>query len=451
MSCNRFNETWEGALEPLSVSTKRERIAELARINPRMAFMSLNHYIDYEWLFHAYQLTRKDGAVGIDGQTASDYAANLEVNLRDLLERLKSGRYQAPAVRRHYIPKSDGGQRPLGIPTFEDKLAQRAIVMLLEPIYEQDFHECSFGFRPQRNAHQALRSLRNHIMDESGTWILDVDLRKYFDSIEYAKLRAVLDKRVVDGMVRKLIDKWLKAGVMEEGKRYYATSGTPQGGVISPLLANVFLHYALDDWFVKAVQPRLVGLASLTRYADDFVMVFQTIGDASRVWKALRLRMQRFGLQVHPEKTKLVDFRFRRPQQQGWHTEMVTIFNFLGFTHVWAKSRRGKWIVLQRTAKDRMARTLKSLNERCRLMRHDPIRDQHRRLSAMLKGHYNYYGMTGNIRQLSDLLHQAERYWHKWLCRRSRKSYIPWQNFRSLLQFLPLPKPRIVHCYTTTS
>ena len=157
MSCNRFNETWEGALEPLSVSTKRERIAELARINPRMAFMSLNHYIDYEWLFHAYQLTRKDGAVGIDGQTASDYAANLEVNLRDLLERLKSGRYQAPAVRRHYIPKSDGGQRPLGIPTFEDKLAQRAIVMLLEPIYEQDFHECSFGFRPQRNAHQALK------------------------------------------------------------------------------------------------------------------------------------------------------------------------------------------------------------------------------------------------------------------------------------------------------
>jgi hypothetical protein len=180
-------------------------------------------------------------------------------------------------------------------------------------------------------------------------------------------------------------------------------------------------------------------------------MVFQTIGDASRVWKALELRMQRFGLQLHPEKTKLVDFRFRRPQHQGWHSEMAITFNFLGFTHVWAKSRRGKWIVLQRTAKDRVARTLKSLNERCRLMRHDPIRDQHRRLSAMLKGHYSYYGVTGNILQVGNIFHQAERYWHKWLCRRSRKSHIPWRNFRSLLEILPLPKPQIVHCYTATS
>jgi len=179
-------------------------------------------------------------------------------------------------------------------------------------------------------------------MDDSGTWILDVDLRKYFDSIEYAKLRAVLDKRVVDGVIRKLIDKWLKAGVMEQGRLHFVASGTPQGGVISPLLANVFLHYALDEWFVKAVQPRLVGHASLTRYADDFVMVFQTISDASRVWKALEGRMQRFGLQLHPEKTRLVDFRFRRPQQQGWHSDMATTFDFLGFTHVWTKSRRGK-------------------------------------------------------------------------------------------------------------
>lgn len=438
-------------MEPLCVSTKRERIAELARIHPDLAFTSLNHYLDYEWLLYAYQLTRKDGAVGIDGQTAADYTANLEENLCDLLERLKSGRYQAPAVRRHYIPKGDGGQRPLGIPTFEDKVAQRAVVLLLEPIYEQDFHDCSYGFRPQRNAHQALRSLRNHIMDESGTWILDVDLRKYFDSIEYAKLRAVLDKRVVDGVIRKLIDKWLKAGVMEQGRLHYAASGTPQGGVISPLLANVFLHYALDEWFVKVVQPRLAGHASLTRYADDFVMVFRSISDASRVWKALEGRMQRFGLQLHPEKTRLIDFRFRRPQQQGWHSNMATTFNFLGFTHVWSKSRRGKWIVLQRTAKDRVARTLKAINERCRLMRHDPIREQQRRLSAMLKGHYSYFGITGNGRALRVVHHQVERYWHKWLCRRSRKSHIPWRNFQLLLKMLPLPRPQIMHCYTATS
>jgi RNA-directed DNA polymerase len=331
------------------------------------------------------------------------------------------------------------------------KVAQRAVVLLLEPIYEQDFQDCSYGFRPQRNAHQALRSLRNHILDESGTWILDVDLRKYFDSIEYAKLRAVLDKRVVDGVIRKLIDKWLKAGVMEQGRLHYAASGTPQGGVISPLLANVFLHYALDEWFVKAVQPRLAGHASLTRYADDFVMVFRSISDASRVWKALEGRMQRFGLQLHPEKTRLIDFRFRRPQQQGWHSDMATTFNFLGFTHVWSKSRRGKWIVLQRTAKDRVARTLKAINERCRLMRQDPIREQQRRLSAMLKGHYSYFGITGNGRALRVVHHQVERYWHKWLCRRSRKSHIPWRSFQLLLKMLPLPRPQIMHCYTATS
>lgn len=430
------------------MSTKRERIAELAKIHPDLAFTSLNQYLDYEWLLYAYQLTRKDGAVGIDGQTAADYVVNLDGNLNDLLERLKSGRYQAPAVRRHYIPKGDGGRRPLGIPTFEDKVAQRAVVLLLEPIYEQDFHDCSYGFRPQRNAHQALRSLRNHIMDDSGTWILDVDLRKYFDSIEYAKLRAVLDKRVVDGVIRKLIDKWLKAGVMEQGRLHYVASGTPQGGVISPLLANVFLHYALDEWFVKVVQPRLAGPASLTRYADDFVMVFKSISDVSRVWKALEGRMRRFGLQLHPEKTRLVDFRFRRPQQQGRHRAMATTFNFLGFTHVWSKSRRGKWIVLQKTAKDRVARTLKAINERCRLMRHDPIREQQRRLSAMLKGHYSYFGITGNDRALRVVHHQVERFWHKWLCRRSRKSHIPWRNFRSLLNLLPLPRPQIVHRYT---
>lgn len=438
-------------MEPLNVLTKRKRIAELARANPKMAFTSLNQYIDYDWLFCAYQLTRKDGAVGVDGQSAVDYAVHLEANLCDLLERLKSGRYMAPAVRRHYIPKSDGGQRPLGIPTFEDKVAQRAIVMLLEPIYEEDFHDCSFGFRPQRNAHQALRNLRNHILDESGSWILDVDLRKYFDSIEYAKLRKVLDKRVVDGVVRKLIDKWLKAGVFEQGRQYFTATGTPQGGVISPLLANVFLHYALDEWFIKGVQPRLEGRASLTRYADDFVMVFQTIGDASRVWKALESRMERFGLQLHPEKTRLVDFRFKRPQREGWHNNMPTKFDFLGFTHVWAKSRKGKWVVLQRTAKDRVARTLSKLDDCCRLMRHDSIREQHRRLCAMLKGHFSYYGITGNIRQLGNIHHQAERCWHKWLCRRSRKSYIPWNNFRSLLEIFPLPRPTIFHSYTNTS
>jgi len=244
----------------------------LARGNPEMAFYTLNQYLDYEWVRYAYECTRKDGAVGVDDQTAEDYAANLEQNLLNLVDQLKSGRYQAPPVRRHYIPKSDGsGERGLGIPCFADKVAQRAIVMLLEPIYEQTFLDCSYGFRPARSAHQALQAVRRAIMERGGRWVLDVDLRKYFDSIDPAKLRECLDRRVTDGVVRRLIDKWLKAGVFEDGQVHYPETGTPQGGVISPCLANVFLHYVLDEWFADQVQPRLRGRSTLVRFADDCV------------------------------------------------------------------------------------------------------------------------------------------------------------------------------------
>ena len=242
-----------GTLKPDSVSTKQRRIAELASKNPAMAFTSLNHHLDEEWLRHAYNLTRKDGAVGVDGRTAADYEAKLDENLRDLVARIKSGRYVAPPVRRARIPKADGTTRPLGIPTFEDKVAQRAIALLLEPIYEEDFLPCSYGFRPGRSAHAALRGLRSFIMECGARWVLDVDLRKYFDTIDHSHLRAFLARRVVDGVVRKMIDKWLKAGVLEEGQLRRSDVGTPQGGVISPLLANVFLHYVLDEWYERSV------------------------------------------------------------------------------------------------------------------------------------------------------------------------------------------------------
>jgi RNA-directed DNA polymerase len=252
-------------LKPESVSTKQERIAKRARNNPERAFFTLHQYIDYEWMRYAYDCTRKDSAAGVDGQTAEEYAANLEQNLLSLIDRLKSGRYQAPPVRRQYIPKTDGGERGIGIPCFEDKVAQRAIVMLLESIYEQVFLDCSFGCRPDRSAHEALQAVRSAIMERGGRWILDVDLRKYFDSINPAKLREFLDRRVTDGVVRRLIDKWLKAGVLEDGQLYYPDTGTPQGGVVSPVLANIFLHYVLDEWFVAEVQPRMRGPSSLVR------------------------------------------------------------------------------------------------------------------------------------------------------------------------------------------
>ena len=237
-----------------TVSTRQQRIAELAKQSPQMAFTSLNQYLDLSWLYEAYRRTRKDGAVGVDGQTAADYEKDLEGNLRSLLERAKSGTYRAPPVRRTYIPKGTGGDtRPIGIPTLEDKILQRAVVMLIEPIYEQDFHDCSYGFRPGRSAHQALQSLWEQTMQSGGGWILEVDIRKFFDTLDHGHLRTLLQQRVRDGVVLRLIGKWLNAGVMEDGAISYPDAGSPQGGVISPMLANVYLHYVLDEWIARDV------------------------------------------------------------------------------------------------------------------------------------------------------------------------------------------------------
>ena len=295
-----------------NLSTKRQWIVELARAKPKKVLFSLHHVIDLEWMLKAYRLTRKDGATGIDGVTAKDYEANLEANLLDLLERIKSGSYKAPPVRRTYIPKADGSKRPLGIPTFEDKVAQRAIVMVLAAIYEQDFLSCSYGFRPRRSAHEALRQLHGAISWQGQHWVLDVDIRKYFDSIPHAQLRAFLDQRVTDGVIRRMIDKWLKAGVLEDGLLRLATEGTPQGGVISPMLSNIFLHHVLDEWFEAEVRPRLLGECTLVRFADDFVMTFKTHRDAKRVLEVLGKRLARYGLTLHPDKTRFIDFRPER-------------------------------------------------------------------------------------------------------------------------------------------
>jgi group II intron reverse transcriptase/maturase len=440
----------EGALKPANVSTKQRRIAELARTNPKMAFTSLNHHLDEEWLRYAYELTRKDGATGVDGRTAADYEANLEENLRGLLGRIKSGRYYAPPVRAATIPKADGTARTLGIPTFEDKVAQRAIVLLLEPLYEQDFLPCSYGFRPGRSAHQALRDLRSAIMERGLRWLLDVDLRTYFDTIEHGHLRTFLARRVADGVVRTMIDKWLKAGVLDEGQLRRSDVGTPQGGVISPLLANVYLHYVLDEWFAAAVGPRMKRRHVLVRFCDDFVLAFEDFLDGRRVFDVLSKRVGRFGLALHPDKTRLVDFRFRRPN--GRHAAaQATTFDFLGFTHVWGKSRRGKNVIYQRTAKARYARALRSVHDWCKKYRHRPVPEQHRRLCRMMLGHYAYYGITGNGRRLRWYAHRVECTWRMWLSRRTRGNPIRWDRFTQLLAKHPLPRPRIVHRYAAPS
>ena len=290
------------------VSTKQARIAELARELPGRRLVSLNHHLDKEWLLEACRQTRKDGAVGVDGVDWDDYSRQLDANLASLLDRAKDGeRYRAPAVRRVHIPKGNGETRPLGIPTLEDKILQRAVAMLLTPVYEQDFRDCSYGFRPGRSAHQALDRVWREI-GPHGCWVIDADISKFFDTLDKAVLRDFLNQRIGDGVIRRLIGKWLKAGVLEQGTLHYPEQGTPQGGVISPLLSNIYLHHVLDLWFEQDVKPRLRGKGWLVRYADDFVMGFEREDDARRVYEVLFKRFARFGLRIHPEKTRLLPF-----------------------------------------------------------------------------------------------------------------------------------------------
>jgi len=433
--------------------TKRQRIAELARSKRGVALSTLHHVIDLEWMKEAFRLTRKDGAPGIDGVTAADYASNLEANLLDLLERIKSGRYQAPPVRRVYIPKGDGAgsRRPLGIPTFEDKVCQRAIVMVLELVYEQDFLPCSYGFRPGRSAHQALQELRTGFMSHGLRWVIDLDIQNYFGSISHFHLRSFLDRRVTDGVIRRMIDKWLKAGVLEDGLLRHATEGSPQGGVISPCLSNVFLHHVLDEWFENEVKPHLRGNSTLARFADDAVMAFADLQDAKRVLDVLGKRLARYELTLHPDKTRFVDFRSHRPDGKDHPDTDGTSFTFLGFCHVWGKSRRGNRVVWRVTAKNRYARAIAAVTDWCRKNRHKPVRDQCAHLKAMMRGHYAYYGISGNFRRLYRYAVAVARIWRKWLSRRDRRRWIPWNRFTEFLKRHPLAAARIVHRYTAVS
>jgi len=432
------------------VSTKQQRVATLAEQSAEMGFTSLAYLMDIDWLREAYRQTRKTGAVGVDGQTAADYEADLEANLRCLLDRAKSGAYWAPPVRRVHIPKGGSGNetRAIGIPTLEDKILQRAVVMLLAPIYEHDFLDCSHGYRPGRSAHTALQSLWQQAMASQGGWILEVDIRKFFDTLDHTHLRTFVRHRVRDGVLLRLIGKWLKAGVMEEGQLTYPEAGSPQGGVISPLLANVYLHYVLDAWFEAEVQPRLRGKAYLIRYADDLVIGFTDRTDAQRVQEVLPKRFGRYGLALHPDKTRLVGFQrgaAAGPKDGGSAGECTGSFDFLGFTHLWARSRRGRWYVRRKTASSRFRRGMQAINRWCRRHRHLPVAEQQAALSQKLRGHYAYFGITGNSPSLSRYARRVTRLWRKWLSRRRRGYRMPWVRFQQRLERFPLPPPRAVH------
>lgn len=438
-----------GTPRPDHIETRLQRIAELARNGPQMSFTNLAHHIDIELLKEAYRRTRKDGATGVDGQTGAEYGERLEENLGSLLDRFKSGTYRAPPVRRVHIPKGDGKTRPLGIPTFEDKVLQRAVAMVLEAVYEQDFLECSYGFRPGRSAHQAIGAMREWLMRNNGGTVLDVDIKAFFDTLDHKELRAILDRRVRDGVIRRAIDKWLRAGVLENGVETTPQTGTPQGGVISPLLANIYLHEVIDVWFDTQAKPRLHGEAVLVRYADDMVMVFAQEEDAQRVMAVLPKRLEKYGLALHPDKTRVVSFK--RPGSRDDDPPKGKSFDLLGFTHHWGKSRKGDWILKHRTSHQRIGRALERVRQWCKRNRHMPASAQHARLKAILRGHYGYYGVTGNFDALERFAWEVKRVWWYWLDRRSQKAKMTWEKFKRLLEQYPLPKPYLPHSIYTRS
>jgi group II intron reverse transcriptase/maturase len=438
----------------LDISTKLERIANLAKQIRNASLNTLAHHIDVNWLREAYRRTRKDGAVGVDGQSAEQYAERLEENLESLLDRAKSFRYRAPPVRRVHIPKGNGTEtRPIGIPTFEDKVLQRAVAMVISEVYEQEFYDFSYGFRPGRSAHQALQAIQNAAWRMKGGWLVEVDIRKFFDTVEHAPLREILRRRIGDQVLLRLIGKWLNAGVLEGLVLSRPDEGTPQGGVISPLLANIYLHDVLDDWFVKDVKPALRKHAELVRYADDFVVLFADKEDATRFLAELPKRFGKYGLTLHPDKTRMV--AFQRPDRvDDDNGDQPGTFDFLGFTHYWGRSRptrtasQGSWVAKQKTAKDRLSRTLRRFSEWCRRHRHDELQVQHTALVRKLNGHYQYFGITGNFSALAKVWYQVKRIWRKALARRSQQR-LPWSKMAQILDEFPLPRPSIRHQCTT--
>jgi group II intron reverse transcriptase/maturase len=427
-----------------TVSTKLARIAEQSKRDATLVFTTLAHLMDEDFLTEAFYQLRKDAAAGIDEMTATEYAINLGERIADLHRRMVAREYRAQPARRVWIPKGDGGQRPLAILVLEDKIVQRAVAMLLEAIYEPHFCEFSFGFRRQRSAHQALTYLRQQCLEHDINWIIDADIAKFFDTISWEELRTILQKRVNDGAILRLIGMWLHVGVVEGDRVTNQEMGTPQGAPISPILANIFLHTVLDEWFQNDVRERMKGSCFLARFADDFVMGFNLKSDAERVYQVLPKRFERFGLRIHPEKSRMV--QFSRPYwKQG---KGPGSFAFLGFTHYWGKTLSGGWTIKRKTQGKRLSRFLSGIGDWCKENRHETMAKQYGILSAKLRGHYQYYGLRGNFKMLEVVYEGTRVKWKKWLSRRNSKDRMGWEKFAAQVEeIFGLPKPRIVHAF----
>jgi group II intron reverse transcriptase/maturase len=418
------------------------KVAERARREPDAKFHSLAHLIDIAALRRAYGRIRKDAAVGVDGMTKEMYGQDLEARLADLHGRLKGMRYRHQSIRRVHIPKENGKTRPIGISTIEDKIVQDSIREVLEAVYEPAFHDGSFGFRPGRRAHDALKVIDRAVLHGEANWILEADIVSFFDTVDRRQLLEMIEERVPDGSMRRLIGKCLHVGILDGDSFSNPDEGTAQGSILSPLLGNIYLHNVLDLWFEREVRPRLRGRSVLVRYADDFVIGFEHEADADRVLEVLHKRMAKYGLALHPDKTRLLDFR--RPPKDQAGGKGPGSFDFLGFTVFWRRSLKGRWSMAFNTRRARLRRAIQLVTDWCRSHRHRPVKEQHVGLVRRIQGHMNYFGVTGNVRSIQHLVHHAKRAWRKWLGRRSQRGWLSWARFTEIERSFPLPVPRIV-------
>jgi len=422
-----------------TMTPKLLEVRERAKRSPQMRFLSLAHLIDEEALERAYSRIRKDAAVGVDGVTKEQYGQELKGNVACLHDRMKTMRYRHQPLRRVHIPKGKGATRPIGISSVEDKVVQGAIREVLEAVYEPIFYNGSYGFRPGRSAHDALRSLNQVLVRGEVNWILEADISSFFDSIDRKMLMEMLRERVADTSLLRLVGKCLHVGILGGEEYSEPDEGTAQGSSLSPLLGNVYLHHVLDQWFERDVLPRMQGRAHLVRYADDFVIGFEREDDAKRVMSVLGQRFERYGLHLHPDKTRLLPFG--RPTQND--RKGTATFDLLGFTLYWRRTRAGSWMPSFRTRTARLRRTITAVADWCRSHRHESVKEQHAALTRRLQGHFNYFGVNGNLRSLQLLVFQVERAWRKWLSRRGQPKPLSWTRFKDLLRHLPLPRPRI--------
>lgn len=422
-----------------TMSTVEMQIAERSRKYPGVALTNLHSYITPMYLGVCYEELNKNSSRGVDGKSWSEYKVNVKEDIEKLHSMFKKGSYRAPYIRRAYIEKGDGTKRPLGIPTVEDKILQRAVSKILTPVYEQEFYDFSYGFRPGKSAHGALENLFEEVSFKGKRYIIDADMKNYFGSIVHQCLRDMLDQRIKDGVIRKQIDKWLKAGIFESGMVIYPEEGTPQGGSISPLLSNIYLHYVLDKWFIEQIQPLLRGGSSLIRFADDFLLCFTNKADAERVLSVLPKRLEKYGLTLHPDKTRLIDINDQDSDKRG--------FDFLGFTHYMSKSRRGKTILKRKTSSKKLKLSFNKIYEWIKVNRHLPIKDLINEMNRKLRGYYEYYGITFNSRSLEQYYVQVERMLYKWINRRGGKR-LKWERYSNIVKkWLPLLRPKIYHSY----